>query len=62
MSLGQRIKILLLSKTVWGAVGVAVTYLASNPLDAQHIITAISGFVSAVGVRDAITQHGIMPS
>lgn len=55
----KRIAVLLKSKSVWGAVAVAVSYLTGQDhIGVHEIVTAAGGVISAVGVRDAITQHG----
>lgn len=56
----KRLGILLRSKSVWGAVAVAVSYLTGQDhIGVHEIINAAGGVISAVGVRDAITQHGV---
>lgn len=58
----DRLKTLVKSKTLWGAIGTALGWLASQPrVGAVEIIQAVGGIVTAAGVRDAITQHGIAP-
>ncbi len=48
---------LLKSKTVWGAVIGAVSWLIGRPeIAPTDVITAVGGIISAVGIRDAIRK------
>lgn len=56
----KRIGILLRSKTVWGVIAGAVSYLTGQDhIGVHEIINAASPVIAAIGVRDAITQHGV---
>lgn len=52
-----RIVTILKSKTVWGALAAAVSYLTAQPHVGLHQVVIAAGTVlSAVGIRDAITK------
>lgn len=55
----KRIALLVKSKTVWGAVAGAVAYLTGlDHIGVHEAIQAAGPVIAAIGVRDAITQHG----
>jgi hypothetical protein len=53
----NRIAIVLKSKTFWGSVLTACSWLVAQPhVGTIDILQALGGVVTAVGVRDAIGQ------
>lgn len=53
----SRITTLLTSKTVWGAIIGAAAYLIAQPhLGLHEIAAGIAPVLTAIGVRDAISQ------
>lgn len=58
----NRIAILLKSKTLWGSIFAAGAWLIAQPtVGLVQVAQALGTVISAAGVRDAITQHGISP-
>lgn len=50
---------ILKSKTVWAAVFGAVAYILNQPhVGSQEVITAVSGVLGVIGVRDAWAKGG----
>lgn len=57
----DRLVTVLKSKTLWGAVFASAAWLVAQPhVGLPEIIQAIGAVVSAAGVRDAITKHGLV--
>jgi hypothetical protein len=55
--MNRRLRVLLTSKTLWGAVFAAGSWLATQPkIGIAEIVQALGTVLSAAGVRDAITQ------